>query len=91
MSLRLQPYVFEARCGRCGGHLGDLFLDGFLWVGCSLHHLGLQPASRMDSCSLHHAGLLPVSRRVAASIAQVCSLFHIGLQPLTRRVAASYT
>lgn len=25
----------QARCGRCGGHLGDLFLDGFLWVGGS--------------------------------------------------------
>ena len=23
----------EARCGTCGGHLGDLFLDGFLWPG----------------------------------------------------------
>ena len=23
----------ECRCGRCGGHLGDLFLDGFLFPG----------------------------------------------------------
>ena len=23
----------ECRCGNCGGHLGDLFLDGFLFVG----------------------------------------------------------
>lgn len=25
----------ECRCGTCGGHLGDIFLDGFLFVGSS--------------------------------------------------------
>jgi peptide-methionine (R)-S-oxide reductase len=30
----------ECRCGRCGGHLGDLFLDGFLFPGTAAFTTG---------------------------------------------------
>jgi len=30
----------ECRCGTCGGHLGDLFLDGFLFVGSAAMFTG---------------------------------------------------
>mmetsp|Transcript_2092 Transcript_2092/g.7093 ORF Transcript_2092/g.7093 Transcript_2092/m.7093 type:complete len:230 (+) Transcript_2092:1083-1772(+) len=32
----------ELRCGRCGGHLGDRFLDGQLWPGTAAFKTGMR-------------------------------------------------
>ena len=48
----------EARCGECGGHLGDLFLDGFLFPGKSAFLTGKRYCIDGVSARTQHPTLL---------------------------------
>ena len=70
----------ECRCARCGGHLGDVFLDGFLFPGTPAFATGKRYCMDGTSLAFEPSGA-PEGTRVSGESKQARSPADVDLPP----------